>query len=58
MFVFYLKNKVRNLGSYFQSEKFFPWSSHNCYTPASYSGYGFSIEGLSVRFVVDEVALA
>jgi hypothetical protein len=40
MYIFYAKNKVRNLGCYFQSEKFYPLSSHNCQTLASYSGHG------------------
>ena len=40
MYVFYFKKKVRNLGGYFQSEKFFPLSSHNCYMPPCYSCYG------------------
>jgi hypothetical protein len=30
MHIFYVKKKVRNLGSYFQSEKFCPWPSRNC----------------------------
>jgi hypothetical protein len=40
MYVFYFKKKVRNLGGYFQSDKFFQLSSDNCYMPPCYSCYG------------------